>query len=146
MGKIIFVDGEEMRYDPEKKWRYAVVGNIKKTHIDKEGILRHGTLTYKGNTKVYISGRLLEERLPDDNRTEITVLGISRGNRYYVESTPIDLIEYVRLTRVYSPRVLDIMYDREFEDGWWGNTQSERNDAVAFVKRWKEYYANERRI
>ena len=45
---------------------------------------------------------------------------------------------YNRLTRVYSPKVLKIMSDLEFADGWWGNTQEERNNAVAFVKKWKE--------
>ena len=32
-------------------WRYAVTGNIKKTRIDENGILRYGTAAFKGNTK-----------------------------------------------------------------------------------------------
>ena len=45
----------------EKLWRYAVAGNIKKTHIDENGVLRYGTSAFKGNTKVYISGQLWDE-------------------------------------------------------------------------------------
>ncbi len=127
----------------ENKWRYAVVGNIKKTRIDGNGVLRYGTSTFKGNTKVYLSGRLWDERLPGDNKKEIAVLGLCRGRKYYVDSVSVDLIENVRLTRVYKPKVLEIMSNFEFADCWWGNTQAERNDASAFVKRWKETYKSE---
>ena len=34
----------------EKLWRYAVAGNIKKTRIDENGVLRYGTSAFKGNT------------------------------------------------------------------------------------------------
>ena len=124
-------------------WRYAVVGNIKKTRSDENGILRYGTSAFKGNAKVYLCGRLWDERLPDKNKTEIAVLGLSRGGRYYVDSVPIKLIENLRITRVYTPKVLDIMSDFEFYDGWWGNTQEERDDASAFLKRLKEKYGIE---
>lgn len=121
-------------------WRYAVVGNIKKTRIDENGVLRYGTSAFKGNTKVYLCGRLLDERIPNENRKEISVLGLCRGGRYYVDSVPIDLIENVRLTRVYKPRILKIMSNFEYFNGWWGNSQEERDDASAFVKRWNEKY------
>lgn len=124
----------------EKLWRYAVAGNIKKTHIDEHGILRYGTAVFKGNTKVYLSGRLWDERLPDENKTDICVLGRSRSGRYYVEYTPIALIEHLRITRVYKPKILAMMSDHEYSDGWWGNTQAERDDASAFLKRLKEKY------
>ena len=122
-------------------WRYAVAANIKKSHIDENGVVRYGTLAFKGNTKVYLSGRLLDERLPNKNRKGITVLGLCRGRRYYVDYVPIELIENVRLTRVYKPKVLDIMSNWEFADCWWGNTQEERSDASAFVKRWNDTYS-----
>ena len=121
-------------------WRYAVAGNIKKTRIDENGILRYGTAAYKGGTKVYLSGRLWDERLPDETKTHISVLGLSRGRRYYVDFVPIDLIENLRITRVYEPKVLRIMSDVEFCECWWGNTQEERDDASAFLKRLKEKY------
>ena len=124
----------------ENMWRYAVAGNIKKTHIDENGVLRYGTSAFKGNAKVYLSGKLLSETLPNGDRKEISVLGLSRGRRYYVDSVPIDLIENVRLTRVYKPKLLQMMSYCEYADCWWGNTREERDDAVAFVKRWKETY------
>lgn len=127
----------------EKLWKYAVAGNIRKSHIDENGILRYGTSVFRGNTKVYICGRLLNERLPNKNIKEMSVLGLCRGRRYYVDSVPIELIENVRLTRVYTPKILKMMSDWEFADGWWGNTQEERNDALAFVKQWNEIYKSE---
>ena len=127
----------------EQLWKYAVAGNIKKSHIDENGILRYGTSSFKGNTKVYLCGRLLDERIPNEDRKVISVLGLCRGRRYYVDSVPIDLIENVRLTRVYKPKVLKIMSDWEFADCWWGSSQEECNDALAFVKRWNEKYKSE---
>ena len=124
-------------------WRYAVAGNIKKTRIDENDILRYGTAAFKGNTKVYLCGRLWDERLPDENKTEISVLGLSRGGRYYVDSVSISLIENLRITRVYTPKVLEIMSDIEFCECWWGNTQEERDDASSFLKRLKEKYGIE---
>lgn len=124
-------------------WRYAVAGNIKKTRIDENGVLRYGTAAFKGNTKVYLSGRLWNERLPDEDKIEIRVLGFSRGRKYYVDSVPIELIENLRITRVYTPKVLDVMSDFEFCECWWGNSQEERNDASAFLKRLKEKYGVE---
>ena len=124
----------------KQEWRYAVAGNIKRSHIDENGILRYGTASFKGNTKVYLCGRLWDERLPEKNKTHISVVGLSRGGRYYVDYVPISLIENVRLTRVYTPSVLGIMSDLEFADCWWGNTQEERDDASAFLKSFKEKY------
>ena len=124
-------------------WRYAVAGNIKKTRIDENGILRYGTAAFKGNTKVYLRGRLWDERLPDEDKTHISVVGLSRGRRYYVDYVPIELIENLRLTRVYQPQVLEIMSNFEFCECWWGNTQEERDDASAFLKRLKEKYGVE---
>lgn len=124
----------------EKLWRYAVAGNIKKTRIDENGVLRYGTAAYKGNTKVYLCGRLWDERLPAENKTHISVVGLSRGGRYYADYVPIELIENLRLTRVYQPQVLEIMSNFEFSHCWWGNTQEERDDASAFLKRFKEKY------
>jgi len=125
------------------KWRYAVVGNIKKTHIDENGILRYGTAALKGNSRVYIYGKNLEERLPDRDMSEITVLGISRSRREYFDTVPVELIENVRLTRVYKPRILELMSNFEYADGWWGCSQEARNDASAFVRWWKKTYKTE---
>ena len=127
----------------EKSWRFAVAGKIKKTRVDENGVLRYGTSAFKGNTKVYLAGRWWDERLPQKDKTEISVLGISRGRKYYVDLVPVELIENIRITRVYTPRVLEMMSNFEFSDCWWGNTQEERDDAAAFIRRWKEMYGTE---
>ena len=127
----------------KKLWRYADAGNIKKTRIDENGILRYGTAAFKGNTKVYLSGRLWDERFPDKNKTKISVLGLSRSGKYYVDCVPIELIENLRITRVYTPKVLEIMSNFEFCECWWGHTQDERDDASAFLKKFKEKYGKE---
>ena len=38
-------------------WRFGVVGNIVKQHLDNEGIIRYGTKAFTGGTKVYIDGK-----------------------------------------------------------------------------------------
>ena len=87
----------------KSSWRYAVAGNIKKTRIDENGVLRYGTAAFKGNTKVYLCGRLWDERLADENKTCISVLGLSRGGRYYVDYVPIELIK--NYTSIYTKGV-----------------------------------------
>ena len=139
---IITIGVIEMDSDIEMNmlWRYAVAGNIKKSRIDENGILRYGTPAYKGNTKVYLCGRNWDERLPDPDKTHISVVELSRGGRYYVDYVPIELIENLRLTRVYTPGVLKIMSDPEFREYWWGNSQEDRADAAQFLKSFKEKY------
>lgn len=124
----------------DNKWKYCVVGNVKKTHYDENDNQRYGTRSFAGGKKVYLCGRYLKERLPCENRERISVLGICRGGRYYVDYIPVNLIENVRLSKTYKPRVLEIMSDWEFEDGWWGNTPEDKQDAEEFVKKWNEMY------
>lgn len=35
----------------KQNWTYCIVGNIKKTHYDKDGILRYGTAAFTGGKK-----------------------------------------------------------------------------------------------
>lgn len=46
------------------EWRWAVAGNIRKMRIDENGVVRYGTVAFKGNAKVYLSGHDWDERLP----------------------------------------------------------------------------------
>ena len=114
-------------------WKYAVAGNIKKSHLDENGIERYGTLAFTGNTKVYLCGKIW-----NNERKEIAVLGLCRGKRYYVDRVPVDLIENVRMTKVYTPKVLEIMSNWEFADGWWGNSEDDKKDVLNFVEAWKK--------
>lgn len=114
-------------------WKYCVIGNIKKTHIDENGVLRCGTVAYPGGRKVYLCGKYWTNA-----QETITVIGLSRkGRRYRVEDVPVSLIENVRGKRVYKPKVLKIMDNFEFWDYWWGNSLEDRESVKAFIERWR---------
>ena len=81
----------------------------------------------KTNFKVYPFDKLNNNILP-------------RYEKYYDDYIPIELIENLRLTKVYTPKVLYMMSNPEYFDCWWGNTQADRDDASAFLKRFKEKY------
>lgn len=115
----------------QKEWKYCVVGNIVRTHLDESGVPRYGTLTYRGGSKVFLEGKYWQ---PDWET--IRVLGLCRGNRWLVKDVPVELIEHVRVSRVYKPRVLEIMNNFEFEDCWWKNTAEGKKEAEEFVSAW----------
>ena len=119
--------------DETAYWKYAVVGNIVKTHIDENGILRYGTSQYCGGTKVYLCGRLW-----DFNKKTIEVAGLSRGKHYQVHAIDKNLIENVRFSRTYKPAVLDIMDDFECSDLWWHDSKEDRQLAIDFVEKWNK--------
>lgn len=121
----------------ENQWRYCVIGNIKQTRIDKDGILRNGTPAFRGGAKVYICGKIW-----DFSREDIEVLGFSRGKRFYVDYISVDLIENVRLSKTFKPRVLEIMCNWEFCDGWWNNSQVDKEDAESFVAKWNSIHSD----
>ena len=117
----------------KQNWTYCVVGNIRKTHFDEDGVLRYGTAAFTGGTKVYLSGRLWDRR-----RGHIDALGLNRRNALQVDWTDISLIENVRCQRVFQPTVLKIMDHWEFRSGWWGRSKHEKADAEGFVEWWNE--------
>ena len=112
-------------------WTYCVVGNIKKTHLDKDGILRYGTAAFTGGTKVYLAGRVW-----DRTRDRIDAIGLNRKKKLQAVWTDIDLIENVRCQRVFQPSVLELMDYFEFRSCWWGKSKREKADAEAFVWWW----------
>lgn len=122
----------------DKEWRFCVVGNIVKQHQGEDGTVYYGTKVFPGGAKVYIADELL--RL--DNRT-IKVLGLNRHKRYNMEWVSMDLIENVRVQRVFKPKVLNIMDNKGYLFGWaWRNrTAEDRRTLEAFVKNWEEYKA-----
>lgn len=113
-------------------WRYAVVGNIKPCHIDDEGNLRYGSSAFTGGTKVYLCGKYWSRK--DDNK--IAVIGLTRSKKWQVPIISADLIENVRLQKVFKPSVLELMNHWEFSDCWWGDTLSEKEDAQRFIRYW----------
>lgn len=120
----------------DKAWRFCVVGNIKKQHLGEEQIILYGTKAFVGGTKVYISDETFGL-----NDGRISVMGLNRFRRYAVESVPIDLIENVRLQRVFKPGVLAVMDGLAVTDGWrWkGRTTEDRKTLEAFVENWGKY-------
>lgn len=114
-------------------WKYCAVGNIIRTHIDENGVLRYGTVAYPGGRKVYLCGKYWTHA-----QDTITVIGLSRrGRRYQVEDVPVSLIENVRCKQVYKPTVLKKMDNFEFGDYWWGNSLEDRESVNAFIERWR---------
>ena len=119
----------------QKAWKYCVVGNVVRERIDENGVLRHGTAAFKGGTRVYIEGKNYDYGLV---RNEITVIGLNRHRRYSYEGVPKDQIENVRFTRTYKPSIMDMMYEYEGHDGWWGDSDEDGLDAKQFALYWPE--------
>ena len=125
--------------DNSNIWRFCVVGNIKKQHIDIENNILYGTPKFVGGTKVYI-----DDKTFNLNTGSVGVIGLNRYGRYTVERVPIDLIENIRVQRVYKPKVLKIMNYLETSDGWsWsGRTTGEIKLLHTFVSAWKNQQSN----
>lgn len=121
--------------DNNKNWRFCVVGNITKQHLDENGNILYGAKAFVGGTKVYI-----DDRTFNLNEGMVSVIGLNRYGRYAVENIPIDLIENIRLQRVFKPKVLEIMNHLEVMDGWvWHDRTAEDKRALnAFIKVWNE--------
>ena len=114
-----------------QNWTYCVVGNIKESHVDENGVLRYGTAAFASGAKVYLCGRLW-----DRSRDEISTLGITRGKKLQVVQTDISLIENVRCQKVFRTGVLEMMDNFEFRSCWWGKSKHEKADAEEFVAWW----------
>ena len=128
------VENKAKNESKNNNWRFGVIGNIVKQHLDSEGVVRYGTKAFTGGTKVYIDGKGWS---PD--RDTVSVIGLNRFGRYAIESVPVALIENVRTQRIYKPTVLEIMDCEEVMEGWtwWKRTSADRKEAKAFVDLWK---------
>ena len=121
-------------------WKYCVVGNITESHIDENGILRHGTPAFTGGTRVYLCGKYWNPSMKT-----IAVIGITRGSRkYHVIDTNPAYIENVRCSKAYHPAVLDIMNNWEMHTLWWGNSDADKQETEVFLYNWKTGFSNTR--
>lgn len=123
-------------YDSSKNWRFCAVGNIVKEHTDEESNVFYGTKAFTGGTKVYLDDRsyLLERGL-------VSVIGLNRFKRYAVEIVPVELIENVRMQRIYKPTVLKIMdYLEACGWPWRTRTADDKREVKAFVENWESNY------
>lgn len=121
--------------DNNKNWRFCVVGNITKQHLDTDGNVLYGTKAFAGGTKVYIED--MSFNLSEGN---VSVIGLNRYGRYAVERVPMELIENIRLQRVFKPKVLEVMHSLAIMDGWvWrGRTAEDKRTLNSFIKTWIE--------
>lgn len=124
---------ENQQAQPAQEWRYGVVGNITKTHLDDQGVLRYGSSAFCGGTKVYLCGKYWTK-----GQSTIGVIGLNRYKRVVFDDVPLELIENIRCTKVYKPSVLKLMDNWEFRDCWWDNRPASRKDTKRFVEMWNE--------
>ena len=119
----------------ERNWRFCVVGNIVKTHLDEDGVIRYGTKAFTGGTKVYIPEKYLEECWEDIDT--LLVIGLNRFGRYALEyAVPLEFIENIRFQILFKPTVLNIIDYEEIIEGahCWGRTAADKKDAKAFAE------------
>lgn len=120
-------------------WKYCAVGNITEVHLDGNGILRHGSPAFTGGTKVYLCGKNWYPELG-----KISVIGLNRGKQYQCVDTDPALIEHVRCQRVFKPTVLEMMYEHEYRDVWWGQSKQSKQNVDAFVAQWNQHFGQNR--
>lgn len=113
------------------KWKYCAAGNIVHQHTDTNGKVLYGTAAFTGGTKVYLRGKYWEP-----NQKTIETIGLTRGKKYKVIFTPVELIENVRFQRVFTPAVLEIMDNYEFWDCWWHTTSKDKKEVKKFINDW----------
>lgn len=115
-------------------WRFCAVGNIVARHLGEDGQVYYGTRKFSSGTKVYIDDKTW--RL---NAGKITLIGLNRFGHYEIDSVDVDLIENIRLQRVFKPTVLNIMEHLECLDGWqWrGRTSQDKKEINMFIETWK---------
>lgn len=121
-----------------KNWRFGVAGNIVGRHTDTDGNVYYGTKAFTPGTKVYLDGKHWSIE-----QNTISVIGRNRFGKKVVESIDVNLIENVRIQRIFDPKILTILDYLEAIDGWawWGKNSYDRKEVNLFVKNW-----NSRRI
>ena len=120
-----------------REWKYCVIGNIRKENTDESGRVRRGCKYYPAGRKIYLSVRYQK-----DERT-ITVMGLNRYRSHYIlECIQTDMIENIRCSRVFKPKVVMLMNCRDSSDLWWGDTDEDYYDTKEYaemLKSEKEY-------
>lgn len=108
--------------------KYCVIGNIAMEHSDENGITRHGTASFPGGRKVYISRRLWDDG--------VVVIGLSRyKSRYASEIVPLAWIENIRFAKAFDPKVLELMINtEECPDMWWLYKEEDKIGAAEYAQ------------
>ncbi|MDO4492842.1 MAG: hypothetical protein Q4C53_03035 [Clostridia bacterium] len=124
------------------EWRWCVVANIKKEHIDEEGVLRYGTKEFCGGKKVYLYGSPWISEEYEHDPDSVLALGVNRDGRYQFNAVPVGLLENVRCAQLFRPAVLDLMHTYEMRAGnrrW----HEDRKEAALFCKMLGQRMATE---
>ena len=108
--------------------KYCVVGNIVRQHLDENGITRCGTAAFPGGRKVYISRRLW--------RQGVVVIGLNRyKSSYPTEIVPLVLIENIRASKTFSPKIIDLMRnDSECPEMWWLYKEEDKKGSAEYAR------------
>lgn len=119
----------------DAKWRFCVVANVKESHIGGDGKVYYGSKAFRPRTKIFLYHHIFKR----DNCYNIGAIGRNRYGRLVDDHLPVELVENIRVQRIYKPSVLNIMEYLEAMEGnhWWGSTAEDRKAAEEFVKNWK---------
>ena len=122
-----------------QKWVFGIAANVIGAHMGNDGNVYYGTKALTPGTKVYINGKInadAELTLQD----EVAVIGQNRFKHYTYEWVAIRLLENFRVTRIYTPKVMDKMWQDESMEGsaWYSNHFADHKACRRFVKKLKE--------
>ncbi len=112
------------------EWKYCVVGNIAKEHINTNGNTGTRTITFPEGRKVYISRDFW--RAPD----EVTAMGLDQSNsKYVLQRIPLNHLENIRCQKVSDPSITELMHnDTGYDCLWWKNTSGYYLDAQIYAE------------
>ena len=116
--------------DESLNWRFGVAGNIVGKHTDSNGNVYYGTKAFTPGTKIYLEGKNW------NNDSFIHVIGRNRFGRIVSDCVEVNLIENVRVQRIFKPCILERISYLDVMEGWswWGRTSQDRNEVKEFVK------------
>lgn len=108
--------------------KYCVIGNKVMEHSDENGIIRHGTASFPGGRKVYISRRHM--------CNGVLVLGLNRFNcRNVFEVVPLAWIKNIRAAKTFKPRILELMENTdEFPEMWFLHKKEDEAEVKEYAQ------------
>ena len=114
-------------------FKWCLVGNIVQSHTyGEEHEIRYGSKQFAPGAKVYIAPANW-----DDGYENVIVIGCPRRCRHYIEIIMrSDLIENVRLKKVYAPFLLKMMDESQYT--WWGDKDEDRECIESLADSWNE--------
>ena len=77
-----------------------------------------------------------EDQILVYERSGVVVMGLNRHkSRYTTETVPLALIENIRFSKAFDPKVLELMRNTdEFPDMWWLYKEEDRVGATKYVQ------------